>query len=175
MLYRTALFLLFITGLAFAGPAGEAGRYIETDEYLAGVFPDEVPAASTLWIAGDLRENVERMLGHRFASLRVRYWINGARSAWVLDEIGKELPITIGVAVANGAVENVRVLEFRESRGWEVRYPFFTDQFVDARLGSDERLDRRIDGITGATLSVRAVTRIARVALLMHEHVANDN
>lgn len=175
MLYRTALFLLFITGLAFAGPAGEAGRYIETDEYLAGVFPDEVPAASTLWIAGDLRDNVERMLGHRFASLRVRYWINGARSAWVLDEIGKELPITIGVAVANGAVENVRVLEFRESRGWEVRYPFFTDQFVDARLGSDERLDRRIDGITGATLSVRAVTRIARVALLMHEHVANDN
>ena len=173
MLYRTALFLLFITGLAFAGPAGEAGRYIETDEYLAGVFPDEVPAASTLWIAGDLRDNVERMLGHRFASLRVRYWINGARSAWVLDEIGKELPITIGVAVANGAVENVRVLEFRESRGWEVRYPFFTDQFVDARLGSDERLDRRIDGITGATLSVRAVTRIARVALLMHEHVAN--
>jgi len=175
LLYRTALFLLFITGLAFAGPAGEAGRYIETDEYLAGVFPDEVPAASTLWIAGDLRDNVERMLGHRFASLRVRYWINGARSAWVLDEIGKELPITIGVAVANGAVENVRVLEFRESRGWEVRYPFFTDQFVDARLGSDERLDRRIDGITGATLSVRAVTRIARVALLMHEHVANDN
>jgi Na+-translocating ferredoxin:NAD+ oxidoreductase RnfG subunit len=71
------------------------------------------------------------------------------------------------VTVADGAIENVRVLEFRESRGWEVRYPFFTDQFVDARLEDDGRLDRRIDGITGATLSVAAVTRIARIALLL--------
>jgi hypothetical protein len=35
-----------------------------------------------------------------------------------LDEIGKELPITIGVAVESGAIHNVRVLEFRESRGY---------------------------------------------------------
>ena len=175
MLYRALLSLLFVTGLAFAGPSGEAGRYIETDEYLSSVFVDEVPAPSTLWIAGDLRDNVERMLGHRFASLRVRYWFDGTRSAWVLDEIGKELPITIGVSVANDAVENVRVLEFRESRGWEVRYPFFTDQFVNVRLGPDEHLDKRIDGITGATLSVRAVTRIARIALLLHEHVASSD
>lgn len=175
MLYRVALSLLFVTSLAFAGPAGEAGRYIETDEYLSTVFPAEVPVVKTLWIAGDVRERVERMLGHRFAALRVRYWFDGARSAWVLDEIGKELPITIGVSVSNGAIENVRVLEFRESRGWEVRYPFFTDQFVDARLGSDKSLDRRIDGITGATMSVDAVTRIARVALLMHEHVASSD
>ena len=115
---------------------------------------------------------VERLLGHRFSALRVRYWHDGEKSAWILDEIGKELPITIGVAVENGSIRNVRVLEFRESRGWEVRYPFFTDQFVDARLGPDEKLDRRIDGITGATLSVGAVTRIARVALVLHEHVS---
>jgi Na+-translocating ferredoxin:NAD+ oxidoreductase RnfG subunit len=65
------------------------------------------------------------------------------------------------------------VLEFRESRGWEVRYPFFTDQFVEAKLDQNERLDRNIDGITGATLSVNAVTRIARIALFLHEHIAH--
>ncbi|MDH3620977.1 MAG: FMN-binding protein [Gammaproteobacteria bacterium] len=174
MLHRIALSLLFVTGLAFAGPAGEAGRYVETDEYLRSAFPAGVPTAKTLWVKGDLRADVERLLGHRFAALRVRYWSDEARSAWILDEVGKELPITIGVSVADGAIADVRVLEFRESRGWEVRYPFFTDQFVDARLGPDEHLDRRIDGITGATMSVGAVTRIARVALLLHEHVAND-
>ena len=173
MMRRTAFVLLFVTGLAFAGPGGEAGRYVETDDYLRGAFPAGVPAASTLWLKGPLREDVERLLGHRFAGLRVRYWYDGASSAWVLDEIGKELPITIGVSVSDGAINNVRVLEFRESRGWEVRYPFFTDQFVDARLQADEKLDRHIDGITGATLSVKAVTRIARVALLLHEHVAS--
>jgi len=169
---RVLFLLLLAMGPAHAGPGGEAGRYLETDEYLESVFAAERPAAKTLWVAGELRESVERMLGHRFAALRVRYWHDGEKSAWILDEIGKELPITIGVAVESGAIHNVRVLEFRESRGWEVRYPFFTDQFVAARLGPDEKLDRRIDGITGATLSVGAVTRIARVALLLHEHVS---
>lgn len=159
-------------GPAHAGPGSEAGRYLDTDAYLESVFAADPPAAKTLWVSGDLREAVERTLGHRFAALRVRYWQDGDTSAWILDEIGKELPITIGVAVADGAIHNVRVLEFRESRGWEVRYPFFTDQFVNARLGADEKLDRRIDGITGATLSVGAVTRIARVALVLHEHVS---
>lgn len=175
MLHRIALSLILATGLAFAGPAGEAGRYVETDDYLRSVFLAEVPAPETLWVTGDLRADVERVLGHRFSALRVRYWADEARSAWVLDEVGKELPITIGVSVANGAIADVEVLEFRESRGWEVRYPFFTDQFADARLGPDEHLDRRIDGITGATMSVDAVTRIARIALLLHEHVANTD
>jgi hypothetical protein len=170
---RSVLLVLLILGPAFAGPGGEAGRYLETDAYLQDVFPAGAPAARTLWVTGDLRAGVERVLGHPFQVLRVRYWRDGIRSAWVLDEIGKELPITIGVTVEADAIDNVRVLEFRESRGWEVRYPFFTDQFADARLAADERLDRNIDGITGATLSVTAVTRIARVALLLHEHVAN--
>jgi hypothetical protein len=162
---------LLLLGPAYAGPGGEAGRYIEADEYLRAAFPAEVPAAQTLWVTGALRESVERMLGHKFAVLRVRYWQDGDKSAWILDEIGKELPITIGVTVEEGTIDNVRVLEFRESRGWEVRYPFFTDQFANARLANGEQLDRPIDGITGATMSVAAVTRIARVALVLHEHV----
>lgn len=171
MLRLLLLLLLAIPGPAFAGPGGEAGRYIETEDYIRSAFAGETPAPRTLWVSGDLRAAVERVLGHRFAALRVRYWHDGAKSVWILDEIGKELPITIGVTVAGGAIDNVSVLEFRESRGWEVRYPFFTDQFVDARLEADGRLDRRIDGITGATLSVSAVTRIARVALLLDDNI----
>jgi hypothetical protein len=171
MLRLFFLLLLVTPGPAFAGPGGEAGRYMETEDYVRGAFPGGSPTPRTLWVSGDLRDAVERVLGHRFAALRLRYWHDGAKSVWILDEIGKELPITIGVTVAGSAIENVRVLEFRESRGWEVRYPFFTDQFVDARLEADGRLDRRIDGITGATLSVGAVTRIARVALLLDDSI----
>ncbi len=172
MLQRLALILVLVTGSAIAGSGDESGRYIETNEYLNSVFPGALPAPKTLWVTGELRDAVEDTLGHKFGLLRVRYWRDGERSAWILDEIGKDLPITIGVAVHDGAIDNVRVLEFRESRGWEVRYPFFTDQFNDARLASGRKLDRRIDNITGATLSVRAVTRVARVALQLHEHVA---
>ena len=151
---------------------GDAGRYMTTGEFLETSFPAGAPAGSTVWVNGDLRDEIESVLGHGFASLRVRYWFDGEKSAWVLDEIGKDLPITIGVAVADGQIRDVRILEFRESRGWEVRYPFFTDQFRNARLRDNGKLDRHIDNISGATLSVKAVTRIARVALLLHETVS---
>jgi hypothetical protein len=128
MTRSTALVLLLLLGPAIAGPGGEAGRYIETEDYIRSAFAEELPAPNTLWVSGDLRDTVERVLGHRFNSLRVRYWFDGETSVWILDEIGKELPITIGVTVADAAINNVRVLEFRESRGWEVKYPFFTDQ-----------------------------------------------
>ena len=171
MLRLLASWLVLATVTAYAGTGGEAGRYLETGDYIRVAFGSNVPEPQVLWVSGELRNTVERVLGHRFESLRVRYWYDGARSLWVLDEIGKELPITIGVTVERGAIADVSVLEFRESRGWEVRYPFFTNQFANARLTPDSKLDRKIDGITGATLSVGAVTRIARVALILHDNV----
>ena len=86
-----------------------------------------------------------------------------------MEEIGKERPITIGVVVVDDTIQSVSVLAFLESRGWEVRYPFFTDQFSGARLDETQQLSSHIDGITGATLSVRAVTNVARLALYLAE------
>jgi hypothetical protein len=169
------LCLLFSAVFATAENGNQAGRYVETDDYVAAAFAAEWPAARTLWVSGKLREDAERVLGHKFAALRVRYWDDGESSVWILDEIGKEMPITIGVTVRGAEIANVRVLEFRESRGWEVRYPFFTDQFDGATLTAKSRLDRNIDGITGATLSVGAVTRIARVALIFDDYIRKQN
>ena len=78
------------------------------------------------------------------------------------------------MVVTHGRIEQVRVLAFRESRGGEVRYPFFTRQFVNVGLKDDDRLDARIDGITGATLSVSAVTKVSRLALVFHNEVVGN-
>jgi hypothetical protein len=168
---RRYLLVLIALAAAAVGHASEqaAGRYLDRDEFLGAAFPDGMPEQGVLWMTEELREHVESVLGHRFAMLRVRYWYVGDATAWVLDEIGKEEPITIGVTVRGGAIEMVRVLEFRESRGFEVRYPFFTDQFNGARLGKDRTIDRHIDGITGATLSVRAMNSVVKMALILHE------
>lgn len=69
-------------------------------------------------------------------------------------------------------IQLVRVLAFRESRGWEVRHSFFTDQFKRVGLTSEGTLDGRIDGISGATLSVRVLTKLARLALVLHQRVS---
>lgn len=159
-------------GALLAAAALGQGRYLDNEDFIAAGFPRGSPEPRTLWITNELREPIEKLLGHRFTALRLRYWAEDATTAWIIDEVGKEQPITIGVTVHNGAIETLRVLEFRESRGFEVRYPFFTDQFRNGRLDATGNIDQHIDGITGATLSVRAVTRVARLALLLDEHVS---
>jgi hypothetical protein len=104
--------------------------------------------------------------------MRIRYWAEGGRTAWIVEEIGKEKPITTGIVVNDGSIERVKVLIFRESRGWEVRHDFFTKQFHGATLNGHRELDRSIDGISGATMSVSAVTRLARMVLLLDRKVA---
>ena len=141
---------------------------VTPEAFLGSAFNNTLPAPQALFLAADVRARVERALGHRTPLLRVRYWRRGPRTVWILDEIGKEQPITTGIQIDSGRINQVRVLKYRESRGAEVQRESFTAQFRDARLRGEDMLDRRIDGITGATLSVRALTRQARVALILH-------
>jgi Na+-translocating ferredoxin:NAD+ oxidoreductase RnfG subunit len=127
------------------------------------------PQADNLWITDALRPTVRQILGHDLRVVRLPYWRQGKRTAWVINEVGKEMPITVGVVVDDGRIERVRVLAYRESRGWEVQSANFLRQFVDARLGEQQQLDRSIDGIAGATLSVRAMVRVSRLALWLHQ------
>jgi len=64
----------------------------------------------------------------------------------------------------------MQVLAYRESRGGEVQQDFFTKQFKEARLTENDKLNKKIDGITGATLSVWALQKMARLALLFDAH-----
>jgi hypothetical protein len=160
-----AVFLCLALGFI---PSASATVYLSVDEFVAGNF-EEVPSVETLWLKGPHQEAAKSLLGHPYRSLRLRFWREAGKTAWVLDEIGKEEPITIGVVVENNEIKEVRILAFRESRGWEVRHPFFTDQFKGLSLKPNQRLSQRIDGISGATLSVRAVTNVSRFALYLHE------
>ena len=169
------LTLLLVGNFAAMTLAGGQERYMETAEYLRAAFPNSEPTANTLWVTNELRQSAEDTLGYGIASLRVRYWRRDGRTAWILAETGKEQPITVGVVVEDDSASMVRVLEFRESRGWEVRYPFFTDQYNDARLNYRDEIDRQIDSITGATLSVNAVTRVVRLALFLYRHTGEAN
>mgnify|MGYP006166842787 CR=1 FL=1 len=144
--------------------------YQQPTDFLAESFDNEVPDSERLWITKPMKSAIREILGRDLGQLRVRYWKRDDRTAWILEEIGKERPITTGLVVDGGEVAKLRVLIYRESRGWEVRYPAFTDQFNGATLADHFLLDRRIDGISGATLSVNALTRLARLALLLHTH-----
>ncbi|EGL53679.1 FMN-binding protein [Methylophaga thalassica] len=149
------------------------GVYQTNDAFLAEVFNGTLPQSDVVWMKGDVRQTVADILGHPYAGLRIRYWREGQRSAWILEEIGKEEPITFGVVINGDRVEQVKVLAYRESRGGEVKYPAFTQQFQNVGLVSN-RLDKHIDGITGATLSVRAMTNVVRLALYLDSSISQS-
>jgi hypothetical protein len=165
--------LVIVFSFALVPSAFAQDTYLEPESFLKETFPVGVPQPRLLWIIGDIQKKVITILGHEWAQLRVRYWYKGERSAWILEEIGKEEPITAGIVIDQGKIERVEVLIFRESRGWEVRHDFFTEQFEGAKLRKDGELNRAIDNITGATLSVRALTKLARLALYFHKQVAS--
>jgi len=169
LLVGLAVVLLLPDNAAFA-----RGVYQEPNAFVQEAFNGQPPAARTLWLTSDVRPVAEKILSHKPTTRRVRYWASGQRSVWILDEIGKDQPITVGIIVNQGKLEKIKILVFRESRGDEVRYPSFTDQFTQASLTDEYHLDQTVDGISGATLSVRAVKKLSRLALYYHKKIANN-
>ncbi len=171
MFKRLILSIFLLTAFfAFA-----RGTYMEPLDYIKHAFNGQAPSTSTLWLTGDLKSNIKKVLGHEYRGLRIKYWKASDKTVWVLNEIGKEEPITVGITIQDQKIKDIKVLIYRESRGDEVRHPFFTKQFFDATLNEHWKLDRHIDGITGATLSVRALTKLSRMALLLDQKVADKS
>jgi hypothetical protein len=154
------------------GTAHAREVYQKPEAFVAESFGGEIPVAKKLWLSGEIGEKYREIMHEPPPQLRLRYWQAEQRTVWVLQAIGKEHPITAGFIVEEGKMQLARVLVFRESRGWEIRYPFFTQQFRQLGLDSSQQLDASIDGITGATLSVRAMSNMARMALVLHDKVS---
>lgn len=153
--------------------------YITQDEFLAQRFnhvnSEQKPKVKTLWLDESLQDSISSILGHPYPKLRLRYWKLGKQTVWFLDEIGKERPITFGVSVIDNRIDKIEVVEFRESRGYEIHMETFSRQFDDLSLTENNKLSGHIDGITGATMSVSAMKKIARVGLRLHKLVSEES
>jgi len=167
MIYK----ILFTCLIIAANNSFAKGTYQQPAEFVAEAFTEQQPEPQAIWVKGKLREQIEEILQHKSLSKRIRYWKNESRSVWVLEEVGKKKPITVGIVIDDNKISRLKVLVFRETRGWEVRYPFFTQQFNNLTLNDDNSLSEIIDGVSGATLSVRALEKLARIALLLNNTV----
>ena len=165
-IFFTASLLLFsVTGFT-------ADRVYQTpDSFVEQAFAGQPPKPQVIWLTGEIRNKATEILGHAPGVLRLRYWHAKQRSTWILEEIGKEKPITTGFIVEENQLKKVKVLIFRESRGWEVERDAFAKQYQGATLTEDMQLNRHIDGISGATLSVNAINKLSRLALYLHQQI----
>ena len=123
-LYTSMAILLALAPSGARAGSADHRVYTDPETFLSNAFQHTtVPAVKALWPNQTLREELTKILGHK-PSLRFKYWGADDQTVWVLDEIGKEHPITAGVVVKNGRIASIDVLVFRESRGWEVKYEF---------------------------------------------------
>ncbi len=89
---------------------------------------------------------------------------------FILDVIGETLPITFAIGVtADGALQDVQVMVYREPQGEAIQEKRFRKQFVGKRAKDPITLDKDIDAISGATISSRSATFAARKGLLLAE------
>jgi len=149
-------------------------EYQSAEDFLQQAFSNNPPKPKILWLNKKNQAIVAEILQHKPGFLRTRYWQTAEKSVWILNEIGKIKPITTAVVIKSQQIEQIKVLAFRESRGWEVKYDFFTKQFKQNTLDSNLRLSQPIDGISGATLSVRALTKTARLALFFDSIISHE-
>lgn len=90
--------------------------------------------------------------------------------AVVDDEKGQHMPITFGFLFdVQGRVRDAQVMSYREPYGDEIRDRRFLGQLIGKSTADALKPGVDVDGVTGATISVRATTIAARRALVLCE------
>ena len=151
--------------------------FLTQEAALKIVFPDAdkvIPKRYTL--SAQQRKKIETQLGWELDSSTVTVYCGSKKNqpqgcAVIGEEIGKFKPITFIVKVSNDKkVERVEVMVYREEVGQEVRRQRFTNQFKGKNAKSALRINRDIINITGATMSVQALTLgVKKVLLILDE------
>lgn len=154
--------------LACLGQQSYADTVYETSEnFLKDAFAEEVKP-SVIWLDKATQEEISKILGHPYPQARISYWRKGNTSVWILDEIGKEYPITAGFIVTDNYIARAQVLIYRETRGMEIHLPAFLARFKNNSL-KDGKLANKVDSISGATLSANAMVKMAQLALVLNQ------
>ena len=147
--------------------------YLTKKEALEIAFPGaDAIDKERKWLTGEQKTAIAKISLLEIREIRFTFYVgkkNGKTTGYMLIDhiIGKSFPITfMTVLNVDGTVRDVEILVYREPRGWEVRFPSFMSQFFGMNAQSDFR---DINSITGATLSVRAITKGVKKAVAAYK------
>ena len=159
-----------------APAAAHATQYLTVEQAQHAIFPraDRFTEIAVRLSAED-RKRIGASAGVGMPRGEPRAWRalagDAALGAFLVDEvIGKHERITYAVGIApDGSVRGVEILDYRESRGGEVRDPRWRAQFAGKRASDPLRVGEDIQNITGATLSSRHITEGVRRLLALYQ------
>lgn len=150
------------------------GVRLSREEALELAFPGCETLQERAYLSDAQLDRVERAAGSRPTSAVVVYYrglCDGkpAGTAWFDVHRVRTLPEVLMVVVdPAGEVRRVEVLAFREPPEYQAPERWLR-QFSGRALDGELRLKQAIHGITGATLTARAVTEAVRRSLALRE------
>ena len=162
-----SLFLFLI--ILITHKNGFANLSEEENSFLSVQFNDQIPKKKRLIVKKDTKVLLQKIMGDKYNKRIFSYWKKDNSTIWILNSIGKYKPITAGFVIQDCKIKSSHVLVYREQIGYEIKYPNFLLQFTGAELNSNIDLNIRVDNISGATLSVNSMERMAKTSLLLNK------
>ena len=107
------IFLFILLSISFFNTYAE-GIYQKPADFINESFSSKPPKSSVLWITKSLKPAIYKIMGHDLGVLRIRYWEKNGRTVWVLNEIGKEHPITVGLVVKHNKIQQYSISIFNK-------------------------------------------------------------
>ena len=143
-----------------------AGLRDETESLIYDHYGDSISVLfKKIPIPLEIKSTAEKNAQLRFMRDQIYIWEISKNEEMIglayLDNVkGKSQPITYAVFFdSQGRVERSHIIKYREPIGGEVSNQYWLNQFFGKSWESDYKIGSDIDGISGATISVNAVTR----------------
>lgn len=168
-------FNLALVSLFLMTASLQAGKYPTADEAVRQLLPgaETYERETVLLVEADKTAASDFSAQKDITALVTRYVAKNASGvigyAYLDKHMVRTLPETLIVALdADGKLRGIKVLAFREPEEY-IAHEGWMEQFKGKTVQDEIRMKRNIDGITGATLTARAVTQCARRTMAIHE------
>jgi len=174
------LYLIFIPLLINSIVSAQSIKEV-TEQKLREIYPDSTKIEFTkISLDRSVAKPIEKLCRQKFFRNELYTWkilTNDSTIVYALldNVIGKTQPISFLVILdGQGDVQSVQVIKYRESHGGEVTNQNWLNQFINLNAKSGYLPGKDIDGISGATLSVNALSKgIRKIVLLFNEIKTN--
>lgn len=138
--------------------SAQALVYLSVEQAQALMFPGQTLTPVPVVLSAADIAAIEKDSGVQVYAGSLAAWKSPRGYFFTDSVIGKHDLIRYAVALEDGKVREVEILEYREAYGGEVRNTRWLRQFVGLHHGDAVRVGRGIQNISGATLSSEHVT-----------------
>ncbi len=137
-----------------------ATSYFTVEQAQQALFSGEKLAPAFVTLSDEQMQQIMKMTDGNVFNKEIRAWKASGGGWFFVDEVvGKHELITYALALnADGSIRQIEIMDYRESRGYEIRTPGWRKQFVGKTLMDPIQLNQDIGNISGATLSCKHVT-----------------